>query len=97
MVARKLFLFFVVAVFSLGLASAGLSAGMGEDVMGIVTKIEGGKVSIMDKMGSEKTIEPKNPEALKDLKVGDQASVKDGILKKMGSAGPSAPSSSPKY
>jgi hypothetical protein len=97
MVARKLFVFFVVAVFSLGLANLGHPAGMGEDVIGIVTKIEGGKVSIMDKMGSEKTIEPKNPEALKDLKVGDQASVKDSILTKMGSAGPSAPSPGHKY
>jgi hypothetical protein len=97
MVARKLFVFFVVAVFSLGIASAGLSAGMGEEVKGTVTRIEGGQVSIIDKMGNENTIVPTNPGALTDLKVGDLVSVKDGILKKMGSAGPSAPSSSPKY
>jgi hypothetical protein len=97
MIARKLFVFFMVAVFSLGLASTGLSAGMGEEVRGTVTKIEGGKVSIKDMMGSEKTVEPKNPEALTDLKVGDQASVKDGILIKAGGAGPSAPSPGPRY
>ena len=96
MVARNIFVLFVVAVFSLGLVSSGLSAGMGE-VKGTVTKIEGGKVSIKDTMGNEKTIEPKNPEALKDLKVGDQASVKDGKLTKVGGSGPSAPSPGPKY
>jgi hypothetical protein len=96
MVARKLFVFFVVAVFSLGLASAGFSAGMVEDVKGTVTKIEDGKVSIEGSMG-EKTIEPTNPEALTDLNVGDQVSVMDGKLVKEGGAGPSAPSPGPKY
>jgi hypothetical protein len=95
MVARKLFIFFVAAVFSLGLASTGLSAGLGDEVKGTVTKIDGGKISIKDFMGDEKTVEPKNPEALRDLKVGDEASVKDGILKKVGGAGPSAPAPSP--
>ncbi len=97
MTTRRLFVFFVIAMFFLGLASPGLSAGMGEEVKGTVTKIEGGKVSIKDITGSEKTIEPKNPEALTDLKVGDRASVKDGILTKEGGAGPSAPSPGPKY
>jgi hypothetical protein len=97
MTVRRLFMFLVVAVFFLGLASPGLSAGMGEEVKGTVTKIEGGKVSIKDLMGSEKTVEPKNPEALTDLKVGDRASVKDGLLTKEGGAGPSAPSPGPRY
>jgi hypothetical protein len=97
MTARRLFLFFMVAMFSLGLASSGLSAVLGEEVKGTVTKIDGGKVSIKDFMGDEKTIEPKNPEALTNLKVGDRASVKDGILIKEGGAGPSAPSSGPRY
>jgi hypothetical protein len=96
MTAKKLFIYFVVAVFSLGLASPGLSGGMGE-AKGTVTKIEGNKVIIKDSMGMEKTIEPKNPEALKDLKVGDQASVKEGILTKEGGSGKSAPSPGPKY
>jgi hypothetical protein len=96
MTARKLFLLMVVAAFSLGLASPGLSAGIGEEVRGTVTKIDGGNVSIKDFMGSEKTVEPKNPEALKEIKVGDRAMVKDGILTKEGGAGPSAPSPGPK-
>jgi hypothetical protein len=97
MTARRLFIFFMVAVFFLGLASPGLSGGMGEEVKGTVTKIEGGKVNIKDSKGIEKTIEPKNPEALTDLKVGDRASVKKGILTKEGGAGPSAPSPASGY
>lgn len=80
MVARNLFVLFVVTIFSLGLANVGLSAGMGDEAKGTVTKIEGGKVTIKEFMGDEKTVEPKNPEALTNLKVGDKADVKDGIL-----------------
>ncbi len=92
MAARRLFALFVVMVISLGLANAGLSAGLGDEVRGTVTKIDGGKVTIKDFMGEEKTVEPKNPEALTNLKVGDKADVKDGILTKEGGAGPAAPS-----
>lgn len=97
MVARNLFVLFVVTIFSLDLASVGLSAGMGDAVKGTVTKIEGGKVTIKEFMGDEKTVEPKNPEALTNLKVGDKADVKDDILTKEGGAGPSAPSPCSKY
>jgi hypothetical protein len=97
MVARKLIVIFVIAVFSLGLASPGISAGPEDEVKGTVTKIDGGKVSIKDILGVEKTVEPINPEALKDLKVGDRAAVKDGILTKVGGAGPSTPAPGPKY
>jgi hypothetical protein len=96
MTAKKLFIYFVVALFSLGLASPGLSGGMGE-AKGTVTKIEGSKVTIKDSMGMEKTVEPKNPEALKDLKVGDQASVKGGTLTKEGGGEKPAPSPGTKY
>ena len=95
MAARRLFMFFLVALFSLGFASPGLSGVVGEEVKGTVTKIDGGKVSIKDFMGDEKTVEPKNPEALTGFKVGDRASVKEGILTKEGGAGPSAPSPGP--
>ena len=82
MVTRKLFVFFVIAVFSLGLAGAGFSAGMAGDAKGgFVTKIENGKVTIKDNMG-ETTVEPTNPEVLTELKVGDKVSVKDGKLDK---------------
>ena len=96
MVARKLFVFFVIAVFSMGLAGAGFSAGMDKEAKGTVTKIENGKVSITDSMG-EKTVEPTNSEVLTGLKVGDQVSVKDGKMMKEVGAGTSAPSPHPKY
>ena len=83
MLARKLLILLVATIFSLSLASLGLSAGM-DELKGIVTKIEGSTVSITDVLGNEKTVEIKNPEALKVLKVGDQATVTDGILKKEG-------------
>ncbi|MGE5844600.1 MAG: hypothetical protein ACM32K_06835 [Syntrophaceae bacterium] len=97
MTARRIIMFSAVAAFALGLASPGLPAGLGEEVRGTVTKIDGGKVSIKDFMGSERTVEPKNPEALTDLKLGDRASVKEGILTKEGGSGPSAPSPGPTY
>jgi hypothetical protein len=97
MKTRRLFLYFTIAAFFLGLASPDLSSGLGEEIKGMVTKIEGNQVSIKDVMGSEKTIEPKNPEALAGLKVGDQATVKDGILIKQGGNPPTAPSPGPKY
>jgi len=97
MAARRIFLFFVVALFSLGLASPGLAGVVGEEVKGTVTRIDGGKVSIKDFMGDEKSVEPINPEALSNLKVGDRALVKDGILTIEGDPGRSAPSPGPKY
>jgi len=97
MAARRLFIFFMIALFSLGIASSSLSGVVGEEVKGTVTKIDGGKVSIKDFMGDEKTVEPKNPEALTNLKVGDRAMVKDGILTIEGGAVRSAPSPGPKY
>jgi hypothetical protein len=83
MLTRKLLILLVATVFSLSLASLGLSAGM-EELKGVVTKIEGSTVSITDVLGNEKTVEIKNPEALKVLKVGDQAKVTDGIVIKEG-------------
>ena len=97
MKTRRLFLYFTIAAFFLGLASPDLSSGLGEEIKGMVTKIEGNQVSIKDVMGSEKTIEPKNPEALAGLKVGDQAAVKDGILIKEGGNPPTVPPPGPKY
>jgi hypothetical protein len=88
--AQKLFILLVVAVFSLVLASPGITAM--DEVKGTVTKIEGSNVTIKDTMGGEKTVAPKNPEALTDLKVGDKVAVKDGILTKDAGMGTSAPS-----
>ena len=97
MLVKKLIILLVATVFSLSLASPGISAGKGDDMKGTVTKIDGNKVTIKDFMGDEKTVEPINPEALTDLRVGDQATVKDGILTKTVGTGPSAPSPGPKY
>ena len=83
MLARKLHILLVATVFFLSIASLGFSAGMSES-KGIVTKIDGSTVSITDVLGNERTVEIKNPEVLKGLKVGDQATVTDGILKKEG-------------
>jgi hypothetical protein len=96
MTARRFLIFFVLAVFSLGLASPGLSGVVGEEVRGTVTKIDGGNVTIEGFMGDERIIEPINTEALTDLKLGDRVSVKKGILTKERGAGPSTPSPGPK-
>jgi len=92
MMARKLFVLLTAVVFSLNLASLGFTAGMGDDVKGTVTKIEGGQVTIKDAMGIEQSVEPKNPDALTNLKVGDKATVKDGMLMKGDGMEPAAPS-----
>jgi hypothetical protein len=97
MAARRHFMFFVVALFSLGLATPGFAGVVGEEVKGTVTKIDGRKISIKDFMGDVKTVEPINPEAISNLKVGDRASVKEGILTIEGGAVRAAPSPGPKY
>jgi hypothetical protein len=92
MMAKRLFVLLVAAIFSLGIASTGLAVGMEESIRGTVTKIEGSSLTIRDFMGVEKTVEPKNPEALTDIKVGDRATLKDGILSKDEGASPSGSS-----
>jgi len=91
--AQKLFILLVIAVFSLVFASPGITAM--DEVKGTVSKIEGSSVTIKDTMGGEKTVAPKNPEVLTDLKVGDKVAVKDGILTKEGGMGTSAPAPEP--
>ena len=95
MLARKLLILLVATIFSLSLASLGISAG--DELKGIVTKIDGSTVSITDVLGNEKTVEIKNPEALKGLKVGDQAKVTDGMVIKEGGNLPYVPSPDRKY
>lgn len=97
MMAKKLLVLFLAIVVCLSIGSLGISAGMGGEVKGTVTKVEGNHVTIKDAMGQEKTVEPKNPEALDDLKVGDRAAFKDGILTIEGGSGSSAPSPGKKY
>ena len=96
MAARRFFIIFVVAVYSLILASTAISGVVGEEVRGTVTKIDGVNITIEDFMGDERTIEVKNPEALTNLRLGDHVSVKKGILTKDRGAGPSAPFPNPR-
>ena len=90
---KKLFILLTVAVLSMFLAGPAISAM--DEVKGTVTKIEGNSLTIKDSMGGEKSVEPKNPEALNDLKVGDRVAFKDGILTKEGGTGSSSPSPAP--
>jgi hypothetical protein len=99
---KSLLVLLAVMAFTLSLASTCLSAGMEKEIKGSVTKIEDGKVTIMDSMGKkEKTIEVKNLAAFPALKVGDQISVKDGVLTIVsgGSSAPApaVPTPAPKY
>ena len=93
MTARRVFIVLVAIVFSLALASPGITAM--DEVKGTVTKMEATSVTIKDSMGGEKSVEPKNPEALKDLKVGDKVAFKDGILTKEGGMGTMSPAPTP--
>jgi transcription antitermination factor NusG len=99
--AKRLLILLAVMAFTLSLSSTYVSAGMGEEIKGSVTKIEDGKVTILDAMGNEKTMKVKNPAALQDLKVGEQVSIKEGMLtKESGESSapkPSAPAHGPKY
>ena len=97
MPANKLLILLAAIVLSVILASPGISAGTGDDIKGTVTKIDGGKITVKDFMNVEKTVEPVNPEAVTEFNVGDQATVKDGILLRKGGNGPSVPSPGPRY
>ncbi len=82
MITKRLLILLVAIVFTLSVAGLSFSAGAGKEVKGIVVKIEGSKLTILDSMGNEKTIETKDHWMLRDLKVGERVSVKDGILTK---------------
>ena len=91
MITRKLLILSVLGLLFLGLAGVGVSEGQEEDVKGTVIKIEGGKVTVKDMFGAEKTVEPKNPEVIAEIRLGDRVAVKYGILTKEGGMGPAAP------
>lgn len=98
---KKLFILSAIMAFTLSMASTYASAGMREEIKGSVTKIEDGKVTVLDATGNEKTMKVKDPAALQDLKVGEQISIKDGMLiKESGESSapkPSAPVHGSKY
>jgi hypothetical protein len=78
---KRLQTLLVTAVITLSLASPALSTGMGKEVNGVISKIEGSKLTVLVSTGEE-TIEIKDKEVLKTLKVGDQVSMKDSVLTK---------------
>lgn len=77
--SKKLIVLLMVMVFTLGVVGLSFSA---QEVKGTVSKIVGDKLTILDSMGKEQTVKVKNLESLKEIKVGDMVSVKDGKVTK---------------
>jgi pyruvate kinase len=80
MVTKKLIVLLVAMAFALGVVGVSLSAA--QEIKGTVAKIEGDKVTIQDAAGKQTTVSVNDPTMLKDLKVGDRVSIKDGKLTK---------------
>lgn len=66
----------IAIIFTLGVATMGLAAA---EVKGTITKIDGKKVTVKDDKGKEATVEVKE---VKDVKVGDKVTIKDGVITK---------------
>jgi len=75
MMIKKLIVLLMVTTFVLGVAGISFSA---QEVKGTVSKIEGNKLTLLDDMGKQITVQVKDQESLKEVKVGDRVSVKDG-------------------
>jgi outer membrane lipoprotein SlyB len=69
----------MVTVFILGVVGLCFSA---EEIKGTVAKIDGDKLTIQDDVGKQVTISVQDKMTLRDLKVGDRVSVKDGKVTK---------------
>jgi len=81
MKTKKLIVLLMVAAFTLGVAGLSFSA---EEIKGVVSKIEGDKLTILDDKDREKTVMVKDKESLKEIKVADRVLVKDGKVTKEG-------------
>jgi len=66
----------IAIIFTLGVATMGLASA---EVKGTITKIDGKKVTVKDDKGKETTVEVKE---VKDVKVGDKVTIKDGVVAK---------------
>lgn len=77
--SKKLIVLLMVMVFTLGVVGLSFSA---QEVKGTVSKIVGDKLTILDSMGKEQTVKVKDLDSLKEIKVGDMVSVKDGKVTK---------------
>jgi pyruvate kinase len=81
MKTKKFIVLLMAMVFTLGVVGLSFSA---QEIKGTVSKIDGNKLTILDDMGKEKTVNVKDPESLKEVKVGDRVLVKDGKVTKEG-------------
>ncbi|HET6515428.1 MAG TPA: hypothetical protein VFG09_09745 [Thermodesulfovibrionales bacterium] len=75
MMTKKIIALLVAVIFTLGVVGLAFAA---EPVMGKITKIDGNKLTIKTK-DKEVTVDVKSA---KDLKVGDEVTVKDGVATK---------------
>ncbi|MGD0883496.1 MAG: hypothetical protein ABSA46_01230 [Thermodesulfovibrionales bacterium] len=76
MAKKRILAVLLVVVFAIGLVGLVSAADV---VSGKITKIEGNKLTIMAADKKEATVEVKSA---KDLKVGDEVTVKDGMATK---------------
>jgi hypothetical protein len=74
----------VAAIFLMSFSNPSFASGAEKvektGVKGMVTKIEGNKVTVKDDMGKETAVDGKD---LKDIKVGEKVIIQEGIIKKM--------------
>ncbi len=76
---KRLTVLLMAMVFTLGVVGLSFSA---QEVKGTVSKIEGSNLTVLDDMGKEQTVMVKDLESLKEIKIGDKVSVKDGKVMK---------------
>jgi pyruvate kinase len=75
MMTKRLIVLLMATAFVLGVVGLSFSA---PEIKGTVSKIDGNKLTLVDETGKEKTVTVKDKESLKEVKVGDRVSVKDG-------------------
>lgn len=87
---KRLVVLLMTMVFTLGGVglsfSAQAQAAQAQEIKGIVSRIDGNMLTILDDMKKEKTVKVKDKdlESLKAIKVGDRVLVKDGMVTKGG-------------
>jgi outer membrane lipoprotein SlyB len=79
MKVKRSIILLMAMVFILGVVGPSFSA---QEIKGTVAKIDGNKLTIQDDMGKQVTISVQDPMTLRDLKVGDRVSVRDGKVTK---------------
>lgn len=87
MVTKRLIVFLMVTAFIFGVVSMGVSA---QEIKGIVAKIEGDQLTLLDDKGQEKTVKV-DEKSLREVKVGDRVLVKDGKVTKDSTSEQSSP------